>query len=389
MPGSTRSYEMARRLVENGHTVYMVTTKRDLYQIHKSNYTCEDGIHIFWLPVKYSNNMSFMRRILSFVTFSLLAVKQGNIFKADMIFATSTPLTIAVPAIMLKKLKHIPLVFEVRDLWPELPIAIGALKSKMIIYLAKKLEKMTYCYSTKIIALSNGMKKGISRAGFPDSHISVIPNFCDIKKFSIPKIEGIKFRNKFPWIGNNPLIVYCGAFGIINGVSYLVKVAAEMKKINKNICFLIMGEGKDKKTIRHIARQSDVLNKNFYMLDPIPKSDIPNLLSAATIVTSLFIDLKEMENNSANKFFDGLAAGKPIMINYRGWQKELLETNRAGIFVPFDNPQEGAKRLNDLIQNKDRLKKYSHSAKQLAREKFSLEYLYNQFELTLQKAAKW
>ncbi len=386
MPGSPRSYEMARRLVLGGHTVFMVTTKRDRYQIHKPNYTNEDGIHVFWLPVSYSNTMSFIRRMSAFIIFSLFAVKKSSAFKADLIFATSTPLTIAIPAIILKKIKHIPMITEIRDLWPELPIAIGALKSKISIYFAKKLEKTTYNYSTKIIALSNGIKEGISCTGFPENHIYIIPNFSDINRFSIPKAEGIKFRHNFSWMGNNPLVVYCGALGRINGVTYMVKLAKEMEEINNDVRFLVMGEGYEKELIISFAKQQDVLSKNFYILDPMPKVEIPKLLSAATLSTSLFIDLKEMESNSANKFFDALAAGCPIMINYGGWQKDLIENETLGITVSPDNPNQAAQKLNKLLRDKEMLKLMSLNTRKIAEQEFSSDLLTEKFLNVIQYA---
>ena len=120
--------------------------------------------------------------------------------------------------------------------------------------------------------------------------------------------------------------MYASSFGRINNAAYLVEIAAESKKLDKNIKFLMTGHDIKKDIIISKSKKLlNLLNDNLYVLDPMPKKNLPVLLSSATIITSLFIDLPEMENNSANKFFDGLAAGKPLMLNYGGWQSELIK----------------------------------------------------------------
>ena len=118
-------------------------------------------------------------------------------------------------------------------------------------------------------------------------------------------------------------------------------------------------------------------------MDPVAKKELPGLLSAAKIVSSFTIPVEALEYNSANKFFDGLAAGKPVMINYGGWQKELLEKTKAGIAVPPDNPLQAAEILHDFITNERKLAEYSTSDRKLARDQFSVDNLYKRFEKTV------
>jgi hypothetical protein len=138
MSGGTRSYEMARRLVKMGHDVHMVTSYREETNHTDWFTTIEDGITVHWLPLLYSNKMNYTQRIKAFVNFAVKSSIKAVSMKADIIFATSTPLTIAIPAVIASKRQKIPLVFEVRDLWPELPIAMGALKNPIARFLAKK-----------------------------------------------------------------------------------------------------------------------------------------------------------------------------------------------------------------------------------------------------------
>tara|TARA_B100000579_G_scaffold390927_1_gene365770 strand:- start:2763 stop:3935 length:1173 start_codon:yes stop_codon:yes gene_type:complete len=385
MPGSTRSYELSKNLVENGHTVYLITSKRDYHQSNKNGWTKENGINVYWAPVSYSNNMSFLRRIFSFLSFSIKSLKVALSIDADLIYATSTPLTIAIPAIIYSKLKSKPMVFEVRDLWPELPIAVGALKSFPAKFLASYLEKLTYKNSKKIIALSNGMKKGIINKGYPANQISVITNLSNTRIYEeIDKSKnfGVAIHNYIPKTLDK-LVIYTGALGHVNDVKYLIKVAAELKNINNEIKFIIAGEGVERQNIYSIAKELDVLNSSVFIIDPLEKSKIPLLYSKASIVSSLFINLKELWNNSANKFFDGLAAGKPVMINYSGWQRSLLEEHDAGFYVPFDDHLKGAKILNKIVNNNELSKNMGDAAKKLANQHFAIDVQYPKFEKIL------
>ena len=155
--------------------------------------------------------------------------------------------------------------------------------------------------------------------------IVVITNLCDIENFTVSKAVGKNFKRKYLNFNSSPLILYAGSLGRINNVNYLVDIAKILQKKKLDIKILIVGNGHQSKTIEDRARKLNLLNNNLFMMNFISKNKMPELLSAATIVSSLFIDLPEMENNSANKFFDGLAAGKPLMLNYGGWQSKLIK----------------------------------------------------------------
>ena len=383
MPGGTRSYEMARRLVARGHEVNMVTSwreddcRRDWFE------TEEAGIRVHWLPVPYSNKMGFHERIRAFFRFAWGAARKAASSPADVVFATSTPLTISLPAAYAAKRQNIPMVFEVRDLWPELPIAVGALKNPVLRSAARKLERFAYSQSEHIVALSPGMNEGIVKTGFPQDRIAVIPNSCDIDLFQVPIEKGMALRRKFEWLGNRPLVIYAGTFGRINGVGYLAKLAAEMLDMANDVRFLAVGEGYEYENIRNKARELNVLDRNFFMLRQLPKAEMPALFSAATSTMSTFIDLPEMWGNSANKFFDSLAAARPVAINYGGWQADLLRETGAGLVLPPKDIPQAANILAKAIKDREWLKKAGRAAFELARYRFSRERLAGQLEKVL------
>ncbi|ONG38528.1 glycosyltransferase WbuB [Alkanindiges hydrocarboniclasticus] len=386
MSGGTRSYEFAKRLVQKGHEVHIVTSwcretdQQDWFS------TVEDGINVHWFPNAYSNRMSFKQRIIAFFKFSFVSAIKAASIRADIVFATSTPLTIALPAVYAARRQKIPMVFEVRDLWPEVPIAMEVLKKPTHKYFAKKLEKWAYKNAKAIIALSPGMKEGILSTGYPTERVAVIPNSSDNDLFSINPDETSTYRLSISWLQNNPLLIYTGTFGFVNDVGYIIPIAKELLKLNKDIKILLVGDGIEYEKIKELAIEHNVFEQNVFLQKQLPKSEIPVLLSAATIACSFARDIPAIRANSANKFFDALAASKPILINYGGWQKDIIDKNNCGLVLWQDNPIEAASKIVEFISNSNQLKAASYAAKHLALNQFSRDTLAEQFEQVLNYA---
>ncbi|NUQ66442.1 MAG: glycosyltransferase family 4 protein [Pirellulales bacterium] len=347
MPGGTRSYEMARRLVASGHEVHLITADR---QAHGGAWreTDEAGIHVHWCAVPYSNHMDYRRRIQAFFQFAWRAAQRAAGLPGDIIFASSTPLTIALPAVWAARKKSVPMVFEVRDLWPEMPIAIGALRSRPAIAAARWLERFAYRNAAHVVALSPGMKQGVVATGYPEDRVTVIPNSCDLRLFRVNPEVGLAFRQRCHWLQHRPLVVYAGTLNRLNDVVYLAKLAALVGQREPEVRFLVVGEGSNRQDLREEAENLGVLDRNFFMMPMVPKADVPAVLSAADMATSLFVDVRQMWSNSANKVFDALAAGRPIAINHKGWLADLIDETGCGLVLDPHDPTSSAarRRLN-------------------------------------------
>ena len=384
MSSGTRSYEMARRLVKKGHKVYMISSKHSHSEMKERNFSIEEGVHVWWLPVKYSNNMNFIQRIYSFIVYCIYAYIIGRKLNYGLVLASSTPLTVAIPGIFLSKIRKVPFILEVRDLWPAIPIKLRIIRNVLLIKLSQYLERISYRLSDKIIALSYGMRDGIINTGINKSKITVIPNGSDIELFNINSKSDIGFIDQTDWLNTDrDIIIYTGAIGKINGLSYMAFMAEEMIKLNPNVLFCIIGDGVEKDKVNLLAKKLGIMNNNFYMVPKMSKKKLPQILSISTVLTSFVINEKILWNNSANKFFDGLAAGKPLMINYGGWQADLLNEYDAGIVVSPDDPIIGAKKLNNLLSDKQRLQNMGQAGLELAKTVFNRNELYKSFENVL------
>lgn len=387
--GGTRSYELGRRLVAMGHDVQMVTSDRtpraDGLRGARRGWHCtnEAGIHVHWLHVPYSNTMEYGDRLKAFARFAWSASRKAASLGGDIVFATSTPLTIAVPAVYAARRNRIPMVFEVRDLWPELPIALGALKSPVTIRCARLLERVAYRHAARIVALSPGMKAGVVATGYPADRVSVIPNACDVSLFDVGGAPGAALRREHPWLQDRPLVVYAGTLGLANGVGYLARLAAQVRALDPAVRFVVIGAGKEEPAVKRAAEQLGVLGDNFFMIPERPKAEIARWLSAADLASSVFIDVPALWANSANKVFDALAAGKPVAINYQGWQADVFRETGAGLVLDPTDIDAAAARLVTAIRDRDWLAQAGAAARSLAAGRFNRDRLAVELEQVL------
>lgn len=374
MNGGTFAYEMASRMVRAGHEVHMVTADRSgrgdgWYQ------TDEAGIQVHWCRVPYSNYMSYPQRIRAFFRFAHSAGRRAAQLEGDLVYASSPPLTMALPAVYAARTKKLPLIFEVADRWPDVAIAVGALRNPLTIAAAKWLERFAYRHAAHVVAMSPDMKAGVASTGYPADRISVIPNGCDIHRFQVPPALGRQFRAEHPWLGDRPLVVYTGAFGLVNGISYLAQVAAEANRFDPEVRFLAVGAGREDELVRRTAAELGVLNRNFFILPPMPKAEIPRVLSAADLATSTVIDRKPLWANSANKVFDAMAAGRGIVINHGGWMADMIHETGCGLVLPAHDYRTAARELVDLLHDRVRLAGTQLAALRVGRERFDREKL--------------
>ncbi len=391
LSGGTRSYEMARRLAAKGHDVTMITSSAFLDETWAPfpgwhEHECE-GFRVEVLHLPYSNRDSFAKRMRTFLKFMTSCSRRAASREADVVFATSTPLTIAIPGVIASRKRKAPMVFEVRDLWPELPIAVGALRNPLLKAGARALERFAYRNAERVVALSPGMADGVARTGYPSDRIAVIPNSCDRGLFTATDEEAAAFRVSHDWLGDRPLVVYTGTLGLINGVSYLAETAAAAQDIDPELRFLVVGDGMEHAKIRDRAAELGVLDRNFFMLPPQPKKSLPALLRAADVATSLFLPLEPMWHNSANKYFDALAAGRPVAINYGGWQAEVLRETGAGLLLDPHDPAAAARTLTDALADPERMASMATAAAELARTRYDRDLLAHELEGVLLAAA--
>lgn len=366
--GAVRSYDLSKVFLENGIEVVVIATTNTKSK-KRWEYSEREGIKLYQLSCAYDNSMGFIQRIFSFFKFMFFATIKILQLKCDIVLATSTPLSVAFPALVKKAIQKTPYIIETRDVWPEVPIKMGFIKNKLLVAFLYWFEKITYNNSDWIVPLSTGMEENIKQR-YRGTNITVIPNISNIDRFQ----NSAKDINiNLPIIDGKKVVLYAGTLGTVNGIQYIVDLAKETSKLDVNIIYLVVGTGREKEKLIKYAEQSNLLNKSIYFIDAVSKDSLSYLYAKCTLGSSFVINNPVLWDNSANKFFDTLAASKPILINHEGWQADTIRKYNIGyILAPIVN-QNSAKAFVSYINDEELLQEQGKNAFKVGKCEYSLE----------------
>lgn len=390
--GGTRSYEMAQQLIAHGHRITMVcglegNAKIDIPQTNNKN-ICRgmvDGIDVIQISVPYSNNMGLAARAKSFVSFAWQSTKFALKEDYDVLFATSTPLTAGIPGILMKLLgRKKKFIFEVRDLWPELPKALG-MTNPFWIGCMSILEWLSYHLADGCIGLSPGICEGIKKRSQKNKPIEMVPNGCDLDIFKPSLKEALNLEG----ISNTDKVaIFTGAHGIANGLDAVLDAAKEVKAIGRDdIKFVFIGKGKIKQHLVDRAKAENLDNCLFY--DPIQKMQLAKVVASATVGMMILKNVPAFYyGTSPNKFFDYVASGLPVINNYPGWLADMIGQNKLGVVVEPDNAKAFAEALVKMVDNPAALAEYSKNARAFAEKEFDRSLLGGKFVTFFEKIVK-
>jgi glycosyltransferase involved in cell wall biosynthesis len=373
-----RSYQMARRCVEQGHSVTMVCGS---YGGGQTGLTIPlksgmrrgfvDGIEVVELDMAYSNGMGFLHRSYLFIKFMFRSIWLALTEEYDVIFATTTPLTVGVPGIVARWVRKKPFVFEVRDLWPELPKAMGVIRNPFVLTTLSCLEWASYKSATRLIGLSPGIVEGIMNRGIGVNRIALIPNGCDLEIF-----DDVPTRWRPVTIGAKDLLaVFSGTHGTANGLDAVLDAALVLQNRQRNdVKILLIGQGMKKPWLQQRAALENISNVIFH--DPVNKEKLAQLLAGADVGLQILADIPSFYyGTSPNKFFDYISAGLPVLTNYPGWVAEMIEDNKCGFPVEAGSPEAFADALEAAADDRANLKLAGDSSRKLARKKFDRNQL--------------
>ena len=383
----TRSYEFARALIARGHQVTVVCGAHKLsgldlpYDATRGWHRGEvDGIDVISLPLAYSNHDSLFRRGLAYIRFALRSVRLALELDCDLVFATSTPITAVIPGLAAKWLRGKPFVFEVRDLWPELPRALGV-RNPFILGGMSLLEFLGYRSADACVGLSPGIVEGIRSRADVRLTVAMIPNGSDLEVFHPSK----RARLSLPGIGPNDFVAgFTGAHGVANGLDALLDVAQELKRRgDSRVKLVFIGDGKEKERLAARAIELGLTNCHFF--PPVPKAELGAITASLDCGLMVLRDIPAFyRGTSPNKFFDYIAAGIPVVNNYPGWLAGLIQENRCGIVVPPGNASAFTDALQRLAASTDECRTMGAAARALAEKEFARPLLADRFIATLE-----
>jgi glycosyltransferase involved in cell wall biosynthesis len=372
---------MAQKLIARGHQVTMLCGKSALSNNgvegqEPVNRARVDGIDVISLYLPYSNYDGLVKRALIFLRFAFRSTKIVLTEDYDLIFATTTPLTAGIPGIIAKLFRRKPFVFEVRDLWPELPRAMGVVTNPIVLAGLSVLEYLSYKSADRLIGLAPGIQEGIRRITGADSDVAMIPNGCDTDLF----MPNITDRSRISEVSDDDFVaVFTGAHGMANGLDAVLDAAAEAKRRDlTGLKFLFIGDGKIKPSLME-RKDRDNLDNCIFM-DPVKKTELAHIVGSADVGMMILANVPAFyRGTSPNKFFDYLAAGLPVLINYPGWVAEIIEEEGCGVPVPPEDPASFVDALLQLKNDSGKTKLMGEKARLLAAQEFSRDRLSDQF----------
>ncbi|MCA3272157.1 MAG: glycosyltransferase family 4 protein [Roseomonas sp.] len=363
---ATRSFAFARALAARGHRVTLATGRTQGAESGLSGPFRKGrrdgrvaGFQVVELGIPYANAMGMAARSVAFMRYAAAATRLALREKPDLVIASSTPLTVALPALLAKALRGIPFIFEIRDPWPELPRAMGVLPAPIAPFM-EGLANLACRRAASVVALSEGMAQTARARGADPAWVRVIGNGCDLDLFG-PHILPWRPPEAAPW---EVLAIYAGAHGRANGLGVVVEAARLLAARGETrLRILLVGEGAEKTTLMRTA--ADLPNINF--LPPMPKREVAGLFAGSQIALHILADCPAFAAWTApNKLMDGLAAGRPVISTAPGDAARLLTEGGAGMAVAPGDATGLAAALIGLVEDPARRAAMGMAARSLA-----------------------
>lgn len=348
--GGSRWNQLVKYWSQAGHKItvlagtvhYTTGEKRPQY---KGKFVVQEqesaSVKVLRCYVSDSYNRSFVGRFWAYLSFTISTIFAGlfHVGKAEIMICTSPPLTVGLTGWLLSRLKKIPMVFEVRDLWPESAIDTGVLTNKWLIKMSYWLEKISYRSARWINVLTPAFEKTLVQAKQVDpNRISMIPNGADLDLFE-PGERNNWVREKYG-LNDKFVVLYVGAHGRANHLIQLLRAAERLKEY-PDICFMLVGDGMEKPMLKEKAQQWELHNMVF--VDSVPKHVIADYLRASDVCTAVLKKVDTFKTVYPNKVFDYMSVAKPVIIGIDGVARKLIEQAGAGLYVEPENEEDFAK----------------------------------------------
>ena len=382
-PGGTRHHELARYLAQKGHKVTIIASpvsyltgtdqqKRVRKQVDDLGVTI---IRSYTLPALHR---SFIWRILSFLSFMVSSFINGLfVRKVDLVWGTTPPIFQGPTAWLLARLKGVPFLLEVRDLWPAFAVAVGVLHNKTLIQLSEWLERFLYKHADQVMVNSPGFLAHVKARGAGE--VALIPNGADPAMFD-PESDGAAFRQA-QGLADEFVVLYAGAHGLSNDLDVVLDAAALLKD-QPGLRIVLLGDGKEKPRLQ--ARAAEMGLDKVLFLPPLPKTKMAEALAAADACLAILKPIELYKTTYPNKVFDYMAAGRPVILAIDGVIREVVEEAEAGIFVQPGDPEALAAAIQQLASNPAKCRTMGNNGRKSIEMNFSRIALAEKFTALLE-----
>lgn len=326
------------------------------------------GVEVLRCYVSESYNKSFIGRFWAYISFVFSTILAGLFYvgRCDVLICTSPPLTVGLTGWVLSRLKRIPLVFEVRDLWPETAIDTGVLTNKWLIKMGYRLERLSYKSSNWVNVLTPAFEKAlVEKKNVRPDRISMIPNGADLDIFK-PANRNNWVREKYN-LDDKFVVTYVGAHGVANHLIQILETA-KLFKDDKDAAFMLVGDGMQRQFLKDKASEWQLDNVVF--VNSVPKDVIVDYVAASDVCTAVLKKIDTFKTVYPNKVFDYMSSAKPVIVAIDGVARKLVEEAGAGIYVEPEDAKEFAEAVLKLRENRQLCKEYGENGLNFVRQNF-------------------
>ena len=393
-PGHSLVYELTQYLAQRGHAVTVVSGETGYMQreaptlpwyrrIVRSEYNGQ--VKVVRTYTYSELHRSYLGRLLSFISFSLSCpIGLLAIDKPDVVLASSPPIFPMFSAWLICKMRGIPFVIEVRDLWPESAVQMGILKNRQLIAIMAWMERLLYNQSRKVVALTAGIREDICRRGWPESKVDLVTCGVDFDRLYPDAPGAALVRERHGWQGKR-VVMYFGAIGEANNIPVILRVATRLRD-RSDIVFVLVGDGMKRQATQQNIAQAGL--DNVLLLPPVPKHDARMFINAADVCLVTLQDIPLFEGAIPTKLIDYMACGKAVLCGIRGEAQKIVVDAGAGFAFEPDDDARLATLVVDLLDDPARAERMGTDGTAYVRSRFSAAQMRLQMETVLLEACR-
>lgn len=396
-PGGSRWNEITKNWTDQGHQVTVIagmmhyggSEKRPEYKSKYFVQKQQGNVTVYRAHVSESYNNGFIGRLWGYFSFMFSSLWAG-LFKVkgkfDVVLVTSPPLFVGGSGYLISIFKKIPMIFEVRDLWPESAIDTGVLNNKWVIKMAYAFERFIYKKASLINVLTPAFYNTLKDVKkVPENKLIMIPNAADfsLSEELLQNFDRDLFRKEHG-LEEKFVITYVGAHGVANHLEQILDAGKALE--DTNVLFLLIGQGMEKERLKQLATEKKVTNVQF--IDPVPKKEVFKYILASEMGASVLKRIDTFKTVYSNKTFDYFSCKIPVLMAIDGVSRELVENAKAGIYVEPENITEYNNIIREYLQNPERLKEEGENGYQYAKQNFDRQVLSDKYINELQKLKK-
>ena len=385
-PATSRHYTLLAHLAKTHRVTLLTTPAWKGQRLTREFPWVPAGVEIREATIPYENKMGPARRALAFVQYAAWAVREGlRIDKPDVIWGISTPLTAAWAAAQVARWRRVPWVFEVQDLWPAFPIAMGAVPTPLARQQLYRMEKRLYQSARHVLPLSPDMTRYVTDLGIAAEKVTTVLNGTDLELAARATPEAVEALRLAQGLVGKRVILYAGTFGRANDIPTLVAAAEAIAAKESDTVWMFLGHGFYEPLVAEAAARWP---GRIRLVGGQARHEVFAWFALAAVSVVSFLGLPVLDANSPAKLYDSLAVGTPVVVTNAGWTKALVEKHACGWYVPAGNAEALASRLHQLLAQPEELVNAGRNGRALARQEFDRQQLAARVQHILETATR-